>query len=113
MMLWMIRGCAAVSIVGLLAFAGCGVQSATLIGDVDGGADSGPNGSPGTRTSAGLVKCADGYRCFYEETSKVVWVMKKDGNVNGPSCQQVCENALSQSDMYLSLIHISEPTRPY
>lgn len=112
MMLATVRARVAVSMIGLLAFAGCDVQSATLIGETAGAASDGTKGQPATLDSGaalpGLLKCADGYRCFPEETSNVVWVMKEDGNVNGPSCQQVCESALSQSDAY----HACDEGRP-
>ncbi|MCA9522693.1 MAG: hypothetical protein KC609_17070 [Myxococcales bacterium] len=41
--------------------------------------------------------CAEGYTCFRDPEGKVVWVIKNDGNVNGPDCKSVCEAALSQS----------------
>lgn len=46
------------------------------------------------------LTCAEGYTCYHEPGTDVVWVMKNDGNVNGPSCKQVCESALSQSCDY-------------
>ncbi len=46
------------------------------------------------------VECAPGYTCYAEPESDVVWVMKNDGNVNGPTCKQVCESALSQNYTY-------------
>lgn len=48
----------------------------------------------------GAVRCSAGYSCFTDEAANVVWVMKDDGNVNGPSCQQVCEDALPESDSF-------------
>lgn len=50
----------------------------------------------GTITPTG-VKCAPGYTCYDEPGSDVIWVMKDDGNVNGPACKNVCEAALSQN----------------
>jgi hypothetical protein len=96
----------AVGVIGLLvSFAGCG-QSGNATGDgtevING--DGGVGGDGATEsvgvTDAGEVRCSDGYRCFVDKDSNVVWVIKEDGNVNGPTCQQVCENALGQSDSY-------------
>ncbi|MBN2342486.1 MAG: hypothetical protein JXR45_13410 [Deltaproteobacteria bacterium] len=50
----------------------------------------------GAITSTG-VKCAAGYTCYDEQSADVIWVMKNDGNVNGPTCKDVCEGALSQN----------------
>ena len=119
MMLSMARSSVVVSVVGFLAFAGCGVQSATLIGggsEADGGNGAGGGDEGGGSLSkldsgvalGGGVSCATGYRCFPDKSSNVVWVMKTDGNVNGPSCQQVCESALGQSDTY----HACDDGRP-
>ena len=46
---------------------------------------------------AGVV-CSPGYTCA--ESSGVVWVLKDDGNVNGPSCAGTCEAALGQSSTF-------------
>lgn len=120
MMLSMVRTSAVVSVIGvvigLVTSTGCGSQSGTLIGagpgaDGGGGPDGGGPGSATTLDSGvgGVVlKCSDGYRCFNDATSNVVWVTKTDGNINGPSCQQVCENALSQSTAY----HACDEGRP-
>ncbi|MBU1534369.1 hypothetical protein KKF84_03560 [Myxococcota bacterium] len=66
--------------------------------DKSDGTDNNTDG--GTVTPTG-VKCAAGYTCYDEPDSEVIWVMKNDGNVNGPTCKSVCEAALSQNcDFY-------------
>lgn len=67
--------------------------------------DSSNDGSLGTDADNGTVtptgvKCAAGYTCYDEPGSNVIWVMKDDGNVNGPACKAVCEAALSQNCEY-------------
>jgi len=71
----------------------------------DGDSDSGT-------ISVNSLKCAAGYTCYEKSDSdegvdsdsnsnaNVIWVMKNDGNVNGPSCKDVCEGALSQNCDY-------------
>lgn len=54
---------------------------------------------PPTVTDAG-VTCNPGYTCADDRDSEITWVMKNDGNVNGPSCQDVCEAALDQNCQY-------------
>ncbi len=54
----------------------------------------------GCNKGADGSECAEGYTCYDEPGSDVVWVMKDDGNVNGPTCKAVCEAALSQSCDY-------------
>lgn len=44
-------------------------------------------------TSVHEIACAPGYTCYADPASDVVWVMKDDGNVNGPTCKNVCECA--------------------
>ena len=62
--------------------------------------ESSINNDAGTITPTG-VKCAAGYTCYDEPDTDVIWVMKNDGNVNGPTCKSVCEAALSQNcDFY-------------
>jgi hypothetical protein len=46
------------------------------------------------------TKCAPGYTCWPDPAGNVVWVMKDDGNVNGPTCKDVCEAALSENCDY-------------
>jgi hypothetical protein len=41
--------------------------------------------------------CAEGYTCWADPSDDVVWVMKDEGNVNGPTCKSVCEAALGQN----------------
>jgi hypothetical protein len=53
----------------------------------------------GSVTSNG-VRCAAGYTCYGEPGSDLVWVMKNDGKVNGPTCQGVCAEALMHNCAY-------------
>lgn len=53
--------------------------------------------SEGGSVTADGTKCAPGYTCWPEPGDEVVWVMKDDGNVNGPNCKSVCEAALSEN----------------
>jgi hypothetical protein len=46
------------------------------------------------------VVCSPGYTCAQDPTASTVWVMKNDGNTNGPSCKGVCEGALGQSSTF-------------
>jgi len=71
--------------------------------NTDGSADGGTSNDGG-----GPVTCAEGYTCFPEPGTDVVWVMKNDGNVNGPTCKKVCEDALSGSCAY----HACDEGRP-
>ncbi|MEN9580668.1 MAG: hypothetical protein RJA70_3677 [Pseudomonadota bacterium] len=66
---------------------------------LDKGAGDGNETEIGETTANG-VKCAAGYTCSADPGSGVVWVIKNDGNVNGPNCQNVCEGALSQNCEY-------------
>ena len=50
--------------------------------------DAGP-----TMTAGGLI-CAAGYRCADDVDTDIVWVMREAGNVNGPTCANVCRDAL-------------------
>jgi hypothetical protein len=94
------------------AGSGTGASSGAGTGASSGaGSSSGTSGSSGTAGGTqgnGKVTCAEGYTCFPEPGKNVVWVMKNDGNINGPSCQRVCENALSQSCAY----HACDDKRP-
>lgn len=39
--------------------------------------------------------CSEGYTCASDPTTPgLVWVMRNAGNVNGPTCKKVCEDAL-------------------
>lgn len=71
-------------------------DSGTSAADADSGADTG-DGETGSETEDG-TKCAPGYTCWSD--GDVTWVMKDDGNVNGPTCKQVCENALGNNCEY-------------
>ncbi len=51
-------------------------------------------------TTPGGVECAAGYTCADDPDSDVIWVMKNDGNVNGPTCARVCEAALPNNCDY-------------
>jgi hypothetical protein len=75
-----------------------GVNSADGVG----GGGSGAAGTPVTHPAKGRsgIECNEGYSCYAPEGADVVWVMKEDGNVNGPNCQAVCENALEQNAAY-------------
>lgn len=53
------------------------------------------------------IVCSPGYTCF-EETPSRVWVIKDDGNINGPSCASVCSAALCPSGTY----HSCDAQRP-
>ncbi len=56
-------------------------------------------GSSGTRTESGR-ECAPGFRCVDGEDPDVVWVMREEGNVNGPTCTEVCRAALPDNCAY-------------
>jgi hypothetical protein len=62
-----------------------------------GGRDAGTPG--GTRTDSGR-ECAPGFRCVDGEDPDVVWVMREEGNVNGPTCTEVCRAALPDNCAY-------------
>ena len=61
-------------------------------------ADAG-GGDAGTRTDAGRL-CAPGYRCTEGSDPDVVWVMREEGNINGPTCTSVCQAALQNNCAY-------------
>ncbi len=61
--------------------------------DADGEEDAGGTITPGGQ------ECAAGFRCFDGE-GDVVWVMREEGNVNGPTCSEVCRRALSDNCAY-------------
>jgi len=65
-----------------------------------GGSTSLDAGADGGSVTANGVPCSAGYTCFDTAGSDVVWVMKNDGNVNGPNCEDVCVGALSRSCAY-------------
>jgi hypothetical protein len=55
---------------------------------------------------ANAIACAPGYTCFQESSTRV-WVVKTDGNVNGPNCESECETALCPSGSF----HPCDPSR--
>lgn len=94
---------------------GCDGGDDDVRGSPDGGGGSGNgsstggNGGFGAGSPAGCTEssancpeltCADGYTCTADPEDNVVWVMKNDGNVNGPTCQKVCEAALPNNCAY-------------
>ena len=78
---------------------GCGSEGDGAGSGSERGAGSGGTGAEPTITPRG-VKCNDGYTCADDPDSDLVWVMKNDGNVNGPTCRDVCEAALDQNCEY-------------
>lgn len=101
----------------LISFSGCAKDDSDgHSADTDSiNADS--NDAPDSETSTGSVtatgiRCAAGYSCFEETSSGLVWVMKDDGNVNGPTCKDVCEQALSLNCSYYACDdgHVVEAT---
>ncbi|MBF0441483.1 MAG: hypothetical protein HQK54_06235, partial [Oligoflexales bacterium] len=82
---------------------GEGTPPSTVVTTSDGknGASEAGTGTDSSSTHTAL-KCAKGYTCFAQSGTDVVWVMKNDGNVNGPACQSVCESALSENCSYYS-----------
>ena len=80
-------------------------------GGTSGGA-SGGGGSPVTcpdgATDCPDLTCAEGYTCTADPEDDVIWVMKNDGNVNGPTCRKVCEAALPDNCAY----HACDQGRP-
>jgi len=69
-------------------------------GASDGGAAGTDAGAdPGTMTGSGRA-CAPGFTCTDGEDPDVVWVMRDEGNVNGPTCSTVCRDALSDNCAY-------------
>lgn len=63
-----------------------------------------PSPEVGVTTGPTLFEpiCNDGYSCYSDNANDLVWVKLDAGNVNGPSCQNVCEGALNQNDDYYS-----------
>ena len=82
-----------------LLMVGCGSGKDGSGSGSDRGGGSGGTGAEPTTTTGG-VKCNEGYTCTDDPNSDLVWVMKNDGNVNGPTCQDVCEAALDQNCEY-------------
>ena len=79
-----------------------------VTGCPDGGGSSGDStddtgeaesGETGTTHPDG-THCAAGYTCWPDPESDVVWVMKDEGNVHGPTCKRVCEQALGENCEY-------------
>ncbi|MCA9644454.1 MAG: hypothetical protein KC492_27365, partial [Myxococcales bacterium] len=79
---------------------GSGGAAGTAGGNSGGTAGTTVNCPDGTANCPEL-SCAPGYTCTADpDDPGTVWVMKDDGNVNGPSCQKVCERALPQNCSY-------------
>jgi len=77
--------------------------------DTDADTDSDTDADTDSDTDAnGDAFCASGFTCTDQPASDVVWVMKNDGNVNGPNCRSVCEQALSGRNVY----HACDEGRP-
>merc|ERR1719384_1349981 len=55
------------------------------------------------------IVCEEGYTCFEDPNNDIVWVKKDAGNVNGPTCQRVCEAALINT---VGIYHTCDRTRP-
>ena len=104
--LWVVLG------VVLGALAACGTD-ANDGGPLDGGDAAAPardgGGSPpsdggggdtGPAPPGGPRDCAEGYRCWEAPDSDVVWVLREEGNVNGPTCSAVCRQALQNNCAY-------------
>lgn len=105
----------AACILATLVIAGCSGGENTVLDNLDGGSGASSNGGSangGASGSGSPVSCADGssncpkltcspgYTCTSDPANHVVWVMKNDGNVNGPTCQRVCEAALQNNCAY-------------
>ena len=88
-----------VVIVLFLLMVGCGSENDGAGLGPDRGSGSGGSEAPPTTTPGG-IKCSEGYTCMDDPNSDLVWVMKNDGNVNGPTRQDVCEAALNQNCEY-------------
>lgn len=79
---------------------GCSASNADSPAGAPPGSNSSDAGADTSSVTSTGVRCAGGYTCTSEPGSDLVWVMKNDGNVNGPTCKAVCENALSQNCAY-------------
>jgi len=53
------------------------------------------------------IACAANYTCF-QQSASLIWVMKNDGNINGPNCASECAYALCGS----GTIHACNPDQP-
>jgi hypothetical protein len=84
----------------LLLALGCSASDA----DDPRGRTPGPTSSDASTNTGSVtengVRCAGGYACYGEAGSDLVWVIKNDGNLYGPTCREVCESALSQNCSY-------------
>jgi hypothetical protein len=105
------------AVMGLTSCSPPGADASKPDGGAGGGAGGGDTkldggaGGGGTKLDGGAsggLTCSKGYTCYPEPGTNVVWAMKNDGNVNGPTCNQVCEGALSQSCAY----HACDENRP-
>jgi len=77
----------------------------------DDGAETGSSETGGTIAEDG-THCAPGFTCWPDPDDEVVWVMKNDGNTNGPSCKTVCERALGENCEYNACDHGREVAYP-
>ena len=94
------RGLFVVAWAGFLATA-CpespGTEGESSASDAEAEAGSGSGETEGGTIHPDGTKCAPGYTCWPDAENEVVWVMKDDGNVNGPTCKNVCEAALGEN----------------
>ena len=72
----------------------------------------GDGSSEGGSVAPDGTVCAPGYTCWPDPESDVVWVMKDEGNVNGPTCKNVCEAALGDNCEYHGCDHGREVAYP-
>ncbi len=75
-------------------------DTATTAASTSAGASAGETSAGESETGTLLpdgTHCAPGFTCWPDPDNAVVWVMKDDGNVNGPTCKSVCEDALAEN----------------
>jgi|LNFM01.2.fsa_nt_gb hypothetical protein len=87
-----------------LGAGGCASDSRVLGPDGSAPTDGGTISSDAdvqipTRTASGRV-CSAGFRCVDGADPNVVWVMRTEGNINGPTCTEVCRDALPNNCAY-------------
>lgn len=83
---------AALALTSAVTFSACSCERNPGGGNVDAG-------QQGTQTASGRL-CAAGFRCVDSDDPDVVWVMREAGNVNGPTCTEVCRAALPDNCAY-------------
>jgi hypothetical protein len=59
-----------------------------------------PTSQP-TTSAPSNIACHPDYIC-HEESPDLVWVLRKDGNVQGPACKEVCSDALCSTGQHYS-----------